>query len=153
MVKRDAGLCNVVLCAIDFEHDERSSFCETNPTSEQIEAAVEFRTGFRLSNSASNAEKSGHQMARNGQRSAMARSAKSGRRPIDDQVRLGRSAAHARSGDHSRAVDEAGALSRSATMSNSERAYCNARKYHKNKILGKFLSPTGIECSDRISSK
>jgi hypothetical protein len=46
-----------------------------------------------------------------------------------------------------------GALSRSATMSNNERAYCNARKYHKNKILGKFLSPTGIGCSDRISSK
>ena len=58
MVKRDAGLCYVFLCAIDFEHDERSSFCETNPTVEQIQSAEEFRSSFCRSNLARNAEKS-----------------------------------------------------------------------------------------------
>jgi hypothetical protein len=60
-------------------------------------------------------------MVRNGQRSAKAKSAKSGRRPVDGQVRLGRAAALARSGDHSRASDDAGAPSRFATLPNGER--------------------------------
>ena len=62
IVKTDAELCNVFLCAIDFEHDQRSSFCETNPTSQQIKVAEEFRTGIRRSNLAGNAEKSGRRM-------------------------------------------------------------------------------------------
>jgi hypothetical protein len=121
MVKTDAGLCIVFLRAIDFEHVQRSSFCETNPTAEQIKAAEELRPYFRRSNLAANAEKSGHQMVCNGQRSAKARSAKRGRRTVDDRVRQGRAAALARSGDNSAAVVGAGELCRSANMPNGQR--------------------------------